>query len=381
MPFKFSRIAVDNPTVDVVFIHGLRLFAGAPKTDWQFRHSRPFALSWPTTLQRDVESTRVGFLTYNATASNWFGQSMHLKEIADNLLRVLRNNGIGDRPVVFVAHSLGGLIIKELLLQSKNSDGNDGLLAKHCLGVAFLATPHEGSDLAYLLHRIKLFRPSRAVRHLISNNPGITYLKSDYSNWVESRGYVNHLVLSERLRTMGRIVVPAYSANPGIKDVKVMPIRANHRTIASPKAPSDDVYIEVKNFLTKARDRAIAIAEEAEARRQFLSSELYLRELESELLHLAERRLSAARRLDGAEPLNNMPEVDSAAKELSTVDSRISEVRALIARVPEDVKDSVFLARARNRIEKRRAEDERKALEDEWWDSLFAEFESGSIPD
>lgn len=48
------------------------------------------------------------------------------------------------RPVVFVAHSLGGLLTKEMLLA-------DPELASRTLGVVFLGTPHRGSEKASLL--------------------------------------------------------------------------------------------------------------------------------------------------------------------------------------------------------------------------------------
>jgi hypothetical protein len=49
--------------------------------------------------------------------------------------------------MVFVAHSLGGLVTEcALCLSKSSSDSEIQLLEEHTVGVAFLGTPHHGSD-------------------------------------------------------------------------------------------------------------------------------------------------------------------------------------------------------------------------------------------
>jgi hypothetical protein len=105
--------------------------------------------------------------------------------------------GVGARPAVFVAHSMGGLMVKEMLLlaleeeeaegrgsggsisgsgsgganaPSSSNQGSGNMLAA-TRGVVFFATPHFGSPLATL--GLKLRRvpgashgPAPAVHHL-----------------------------------------------------------------------------------------------------------------------------------------------------------------------------------------------------------------------
>jgi hypothetical protein len=57
------------------------------------------------------------------------------------------------RPLVFVGHSLGGLVIKEALIRSSEyhfnkQDEELGAVYPCTKGIVFLGTPHRGSDLA-----------------------------------------------------------------------------------------------------------------------------------------------------------------------------------------------------------------------------------------
>jgi len=73
---------------------------------------------------------------------------------ARNLLSSVADNRISSadrqRPVVWVAHSLGGIVVKDALNQSRTATTylKDVLPATY--GVCFLGTPHRGSSLAAL---------------------------------------------------------------------------------------------------------------------------------------------------------------------------------------------------------------------------------------
>ena len=54
-----------------------------------------------------------------------------------------------DRPIIFVAHSLGGLVVEDVLLASKNSAEPHLQRVLECTrGIVFMGTPQCGSDLA-----------------------------------------------------------------------------------------------------------------------------------------------------------------------------------------------------------------------------------------
>lgn len=103
---------------------------------------------------------------------------LSLDEAARRVAQQLVAADVGRRPVVFVTHSMGGLLVKQLLtdaigtnVQQKSAatariqDGTDSAsptteatstagpyrqLVDACRGVVFIATPHHGSPLGTL---------------------------------------------------------------------------------------------------------------------------------------------------------------------------------------------------------------------------------------
>ena len=61
--------------------------------------------------------------------------------------------GIGQVPIVFVSHSLGGLIAKAAYLLGRNDDGYAAIV-QLIKGMVFLGTPHRGSDQASALNNL-----------------------------------------------------------------------------------------------------------------------------------------------------------------------------------------------------------------------------------
>lgn len=65
-------------------------------------------------------------------------------QVADSLIS-LRS----ERPLLFVAHSLGGLVCEDALVSSSNSaEAHHRALLEATRGIIFMSTPHSGSSLA-----------------------------------------------------------------------------------------------------------------------------------------------------------------------------------------------------------------------------------------
>lgn len=78
------------------------------------------------------------------------GESLSFQDTVTRLMDKLQAAGVGSRPVVFVGHSMGGLLVKEMLakaLAEEPGSRHHGLAAT-TRGVVFYGTPHFGSNLA-----------------------------------------------------------------------------------------------------------------------------------------------------------------------------------------------------------------------------------------
>ncbi|KAK5442735.1 hypothetical protein LTS15_010942 [Exophiala xenobiotica] len=138
-----------DATVDICFIHGL---AGNRDTTWTAKgQSQP----WPQALLAP-KLDRARILTYGYDAyvvKKSVASSNRLIDHASNLLNDLTTdracNNASDRPIVLVAHGLGGLVCKEAILQSRNNPESHLKKIFECTkGIIFMGTPHTGSWIA-----------------------------------------------------------------------------------------------------------------------------------------------------------------------------------------------------------------------------------------
>ncbi|KAI7761028.1 hypothetical protein LZL87_011433 [Fusarium oxysporum] len=78
------------------------------------------------------------------------------------------------RPIIFIAHSLGGIIVKQTLITLSKSKQEDNLkLGKAVYGIAFFGVPHDGMDISSLVAMVG-DKPNRFLIESISrNNPQV----------------------------------------------------------------------------------------------------------------------------------------------------------------------------------------------------------------
>jgi len=231
--------ARSNWRADVVFVHGI---GGSPETTW----ADSDGISWCNWLDTTFGNVRISALRYEASPSAWFGHTMPLELRAVNVNALLRSRGFGQRPLIFVAHSMGGLLVKEMLRNAKTTATHEyGIIAKATKGILFLSTPHSGSHLADLLltlitKLIAKWTPS--VDELRSNAAHLIALNQWYRNCVHQRT-LKTAVLYETLPTKGYLVVDPGSSDPGIRGVTPVPVDADHFSIASASAPSCGKFV------------------------------------------------------------------------------------------------------------------------------------------
>src|SRR4051794_40364613 len=108
---------------------------------------------------------------------------MPLYDPAPNAPAFLDTGGIGERPVVFVTHSMGGLLVKEMI-RNAISEGVPRweAIAAQTRGVCFIATPHSGANLANYVKFLTHFLATVSVEDLRRNEPNLRQLNNWYRN-------------------------------------------------------------------------------------------------------------------------------------------------------------------------------------------------------
>ncbi|KAI9858055.1 MAG: hypothetical protein M1813_007867 [Trichoglossum hirsutum] len=131
--------------VDVVVVHGLN--GHAQKS---FTHPKT-GVYWPRDLlPEQVPAARVLTYGYNAGMRN-ISDGQNVLDIATQLVVSLkdyrREKAEMHRDIVFVCHSLGGIIVKKAILLHQSTDAGKAI-RNSVAGIMFMGTPHCGSDLA-----------------------------------------------------------------------------------------------------------------------------------------------------------------------------------------------------------------------------------------
>ncbi|XP_044982869.1 uncharacterized protein LOC123449647 isoform X1 [Hordeum vulgare subsp. vulgare] len=263
-----------NPEVDVVFIHGLR---GGPFNSWRIADDKSSTTKaglvesidedagkegtcWPRQwLSSDFPQARFLTVKYKTNLTQWTGASLSLQEVSSMLLRKLVAAGIGSRPVVFVTHSMGGLVVKQILHQAKLNNYDKFL--NNTIGLVFYSCPHFGSKLADMPWRMGyVFRPAPSIGELRSGSPRLVEL-NDFVRQRHSKGLLDVLSFSESEVTpivegyggwaFRAEIVPIESAYPGYGELVVLQ-NTDHINSCKPVNKNDPSYAETLAFLEKS---------------------------------------------------------------------------------------------------------------------------------
>ena len=161
-------------TADLVFVHGLQ---GHPWRTWESSVTsqsktsgrNPFkrwsvrrndkegpGVCWPADLiPQDFPQLRVLTYGYDSKITGYYASSTGKNGIFEsgnsllNALSQMRTN-LAVRPIIFVAHSLGGLVIKQALVEARKRTSSSHIhdVYTSARAVIFFGTPHRGSDSA-----------------------------------------------------------------------------------------------------------------------------------------------------------------------------------------------------------------------------------------
>ncbi|KAJ9634903.1 hypothetical protein H2199_008767 [Coniosporium tulheliwenetii] len=216
-------------------------------------------LFWPKEyLTQDIPQARVWTYGYNADvidgllqANNKNSVSQHGRDLAVRVEREIEN----EDPILFVAHSLGGIIIKDAMHKSKTCRSRTRL-------IVFLGTPHRGSayagwgEIASNLARLALHDShKKIVETLEVNSEVLDIIHEEFKSIVHASGTKIHSFQEARgisgMKGLHEKVVDDYSSKLDLPRPleTVESIDANHMQMARCSDRTDPRYRAIVGVL------------------------------------------------------------------------------------------------------------------------------------
>lgn len=244
---------------DIVFVHGL---GGSSHSTWRYgKDGEPGSFFWPAALGEDLPLYGIWSIGYPAGFTELGKPGMIIEKRAGNLSQKMANAGLGNRPLLFITHSMGGLVVKSLIVSSQTqADPDRKRLTKMLRGVVFCATPHKGSSFANAAVILgKFFCGGQAhVNEMKSNADELDFLHEKFIEWhrhnsIAILSYAENVKLFRKrwyLRPVPLgLVVPRASANPGIAGHSVIDVDDDHLSLVKPRDHQHDVYAGVLRWI------------------------------------------------------------------------------------------------------------------------------------
>ncbi|QUY41898.1 triacylglycerol lipase [Acaryochloris marina] len=228
---------------DVIFIHGL---GGGSQTTWAYEQD--VEKFWPDWLARSFPNLNIWTMGYSSSISAWVKDSMPLEDLGDTILEEMVACELGSRPIIFITHSLGGLVAKQLIIHAFSQDvPRWELLGEKVLGVSFIATPHAGANLASFANFFSLLlNTSEQVSALQHHSSQLNSLHTAFLKVVSNRKMVCR-AFAERQKIKPGITIPFFNhtINPGVSFLVVDPTSAEPRIPHEKAIPLEEDHISI----------------------------------------------------------------------------------------------------------------------------------------
>jgi hypothetical protein len=264
----------DGPSCgQIIFVHGL---GGDPYRTWSSSEAESGDCFWPAWLAQELCVT-VYTLGYDASPSAWLGPSMPIFDRAKNVLTEFETRSLDRLPIIFICHSLGGILVKEILRQAVDKPVNSWQrIVARTRAVIFLSTPHVGARLAtYLGYLASILRLAVTTSELEAQAPALRDLNEWYRNSAKKKLGIETFCFYEKRPVSGVLVVDEGSADPGIEGVISVPLDGNHFDICKPESRESLLYRRIKqiidNILSEQSEDKSSVKKLGPSKRIFIS--------------------------------------------------------------------------------------------------------------
>ncbi|KAI0109257.1 hypothetical protein GGR51DRAFT_570088 [Nemania sp. FL0031] len=240
---------------DLVFVHGLN---GGSRSTWSKTSSGTF---WPQDwLSVDDAFRDVRIHTFGYSSGVTHKSVLNVQDFANNLLACVHHSptmaSTTSGPILFVGHSMGGLVIKKAYILARQvSDYNN--LADRIRAIFFLATPHQGAGIAQMLSRVLAIAPGARpfVNDLSPQSGMLQAINEEFPRYCQELRLFSFYETQPMYYGVGKgLIVEKHCAVMNYPNERRTYLDANHRDVARFSTPEEPSYILVRNALATTID-------------------------------------------------------------------------------------------------------------------------------
>ncbi|KAI8623278.1 hypothetical protein F5Y19DRAFT_390190 [Xylariaceae sp. FL1651] len=257
-----------TPSVDLVLVHGLN---GGYTNTWTCTTGGSDVV-WPKDLLPKVQP-RTRVLSFGYSGDIYENPSTSgIRDIARSLLSSLklRRHSDGNGPIVFLAHCLGGLIVKQALSFANNEDEYYSI-AKATHSVLFFGTPHFGADERKWLSIASAFSPLAKETDKATGNSkpsilvemitrGARDLAEISEDFCQRSSHYKIKTFYEELPLKGakKVIVDRMDTHMFIDNEISKGVHADHLGIVQFEDENDETFLHVCQYISEAVEEEVS---------------------------------------------------------------------------------------------------------------------------
>jgi len=246
VPTAFAQLTYvrRNParSETVIFVHGV---LGNSRETWFNQQSGAW---WPKLLATDKAFDKANIATLDLPTSMW-NRGPAIDELADMVRQALEaDESIRGQKLVFVAHSMGGVVVRAFLSKYRNYASKTRMLY-------FLGVPTTGASIASIAQLVSKNSQFRSLEPM-SNASFLATLQRTWLAAPELRSLPTFCAYELR-PTMGLMVVEQQSVT-NLCNEQVDPLDGDHSGIVKPSGVESRSHLALRAAFSNASARRIS---------------------------------------------------------------------------------------------------------------------------
>ncbi|KAI5798085.1 hypothetical protein FPQ18DRAFT_321182 [Pyronema domesticum] len=243
--------------VDIIALHGL---GGHWKNTWTDTNGKFWLRDY---LPEKLINARVLSWGYNSYKAFTLGEA-ELEEAAKELLDGIEEARTDKtRPVVVIAHSLGGVLAKRAMILAHEKSQDYGGLLKCIHGIGLFGTPHKGADMEYWkqftanVFKVSPLEQNSRLAPALGKNAEL--FKEISQKFVTRASALQIRSFYETSKTQDDFIVDEEAVSLGLPNEMVVAVMdSDHKSMCKFGNPKSQKYAPVERSMKKLANSAIS---------------------------------------------------------------------------------------------------------------------------